>query len=61
MIPRLIGLALAVVGLCISLFHEKVLRKIFKKEKIEDNDVVRVKFAGLAFAVAGAVVAMLLG
>ena len=61
MIPRLIGLALAVVGLCISLFHEKVLRKIFKKEKIEDNDVVRVKFVGLAFAIAGAVVAMLLG
>ena len=61
MIPRLIGLALAVVGLCVSLFHEKVLRKIFKKEKIEDNDVVRVKFVGLAFAIAGAVVAMLLG
>lgn len=61
MLPRIIGLALAVIGLCISLFHEKILRKILKKEKITDPDVIRVKLAGLAFAVVGASIAMLLG
>lgn len=61
MLPRIIGLALAVIGLCISLFHEKILKKLLKKEKITDPDVIRVKCVGLAFAVVGAAIAMLLG
>lgn len=61
MIPRIVGLALAVLGLCISLFHEKILKKLLKREKITDPDVIRVKVVGLLFALAGAAVAMLLG
>ena len=61
MLPRIVGLALAIIGLCISLFHEIILIKLLKKEKITDPDVVRVKCTGLAFALAGAAVAMLLG
>ena len=61
MMPRIIGLALAIAGLCISQFYKVIIRKILKKQDFTDADVLRVKFTGLAVAVCGGLVAMLLG
>lgn len=59
MLANIIGLILAVIGLCISLFYEKLIKLILKKEHITDADVVRVKCTALGIAILGLAVSML--
>lgn len=57
MTANFIGLVLAVVGLLISVFYEKIIK--LKKEHITDADVVRVKCIALGIAVLGLIVSLL--
>lgn len=56
MVVRIIGVTLALIGLIVNFAYKFILHKLFRVTEPDDKQILKVKFAGLAIAVIGAII-----